>query len=106
MEQLRASVRTLVEFTLHGEDIRPAGGMLRDMQEGVLGHKARQKLLGDGWEAEVPLSLTVPVEDEEAELLLPLLEHDIRFDEQLTHRGLYRLALLNSKKSGNPPKRG
>lgn len=70
MEQLRASVRTLVEFTLHGEDIRPAGGMLRDMQEGVLGHKARQKLLGDGWEAEVPLSLTVPVEEGECELLL------------------------------------
>ncbi len=68
METIRISVRGLVEFTLHGADIRPAGSM-RDMQEGMLGHKARQGLLGEGWEAEVPLSLTVPV-DEEAEMLL------------------------------------
>lgn len=68
METIRISVRGLVEFTLHGADIRPAGSM-RDMQEGMLGHKARQSLLGEGWEAEVPLSLTIPVDDE-AELLL------------------------------------
>ncbi len=68
METIRIAVRTLVEFTLHGADIRPAGSM-RDMQEGMLGHKARQGLLGEGWEAEVPLSLTIPVDDE-AELLL------------------------------------
>lgn len=68
METIRIAVRTLVEFTLHGADIRPAGSM-KDMQEGVLGHKARQSLMGDGWEAEVPLSLTVPVDDE-ADLLL------------------------------------
>ena len=68
METIRISVRGLVEFTLHGADIRPAGSM-RDMQEGMLGHKARQGLLGEGWEAEVPVSLTVPV-DEEAEVLL------------------------------------
>ena len=70
MEQLRAAVRTVVEFTLHGTDIRPMGGQLRDMQEGVLGHKARQALLGEGWEAEKPLSLTVPVEEDEAELVI------------------------------------
>ncbi len=69
METIRIAVRTLVEFTLHGEDIRP-GGQIRDMQEGMLGHKARQSLLGEGWEAEVPLTLAVPVEDEESELLL------------------------------------
>ena len=68
METIRISVRGLVEFTLHGADIRPTGSM-RDMQEGTLGHKARQGLLGEGWEAEVPLSLTIPVDDE-AELLL------------------------------------
>jgi len=68
VETIRISVRGLVEFTLHGADIRPAGSM-RDMQEGMLGHKARQGLLGEGWEAEVPISLTVPV-DEEAEMLL------------------------------------
>ncbi len=69
METIRIAVRTLVEFTLNGTDIRP-GGQIRDMQEGMLGHKARQSLLGEGWEAEVPLTLTVPVEDEESELLL------------------------------------
>ena len=37
VEECRISVRELVEFTHHGEDIRPGGG-LRDMQEGMLGH--------------------------------------------------------------------
>ncbi len=68
METIRISVRSLVEFTLHGADIRPAGSM-KDMQEGTLGHKARQGLLGEGWESEVPLSLTIPMDDE-AELHL------------------------------------
>ena len=40
-EMKRISVRGLVEFTLHGEDIYPSGGTLREMQEGTLGHKAR-----------------------------------------------------------------
>ena len=66
----RISVRALVEFTLHGEDIYPSGGALRDMQEGALGHRARQALLGDGWEAEVPLILTVPADDDGGELLI------------------------------------
>jgi len=70
VEQLRVAVRTLVEFTLHGADIRRLGGQVRDMQEGMLGHKARQALLGDDWQAEVPLHMTVPVEDEDLELLL------------------------------------
>ncbi|MBQ7850825.1 MAG: hypothetical protein IJ343_13955, partial [Clostridia bacterium] len=64
------AVRQLVEFTLHGEDIRRLGGQIRDMQEGTLGHKARQALLGEDWQAEVPLSMTIPVEEEEATLLL------------------------------------
>jgi len=70
MEQVRVAVRTLVEFTLHGADIRRLGGQVRDMQEGMLGHKARQAPLGGDWQAEVPLSLSVPLEDEELELLL------------------------------------
>ena len=70
METIRVAVRSLVEFTLHGTDIRRLGGQVKDMQDGMLGHKARQSLLDEGWEAEVPLSLSVPVEDEEVELLL------------------------------------
>lgn len=68
MAQERVSVRALVEFTLHGEDIRP-GGSLRDMQEGMLGHKARQKLLTEGWQAEVPVSMEVPLEDDDTLLV-------------------------------------
>ncbi len=70
METIRVAVRTLVEFTLHGTDIRRLGGQVKDMQDGMLGHKARQSLLGEEWQAEVPLSLTIPVTDEDAELLL------------------------------------
>ena len=54
---LELSVRALVEFTYHGEDIRP-GGSLRDMREGMLGHQGRQALLaGEQWQTEVPLLL-------------------------------------------------
>ena len=70
MEELRVSVRELVEFTLHGADIRLISGRMQDMLDGTLGHQARQKLLGDGWQAEVPLNLPIPVEDEEMTLVL------------------------------------
>ena len=70
MEELRVSVRELVEFTLHGADIRLVSGRMQDMLDGTLGHQARQKLLGDGWQAEVPLNLPIPVEDEEMTLVL------------------------------------
>jgi len=62
------AVRTLVEFTLHGDDILRLGGSLKDMQAGMLGHKARQSLLGDAWQSEVPLGIRIPVEEEELEL--------------------------------------
>ena len=68
MQSEHLSVRGLVEFTLHGEDIAPVS--LRDMQEGMLGHKARQAALGEGWEAEVPLRLTLPLDGGEGELVL------------------------------------
>jgi len=69
MAENRISVRSLVEFTLHGEDLYPSGGTLRDMQEGMFGHKGRQADLAEGWEAEVPLSLRIEV-DEENTLLI------------------------------------
>lgn len=70
MESVRLSVRALVEFTLHGDDLYPSGGSLRDMREGMFGHKGRQAGLGEGWAAEVPLSLELPVEEEELTLCL------------------------------------
>ena len=64
MDIIRISARQLVEFTLHGSDITPAGS-LKAMHDGALGHRARQAALDDGWKAEVPLSLDIPVEDED-----------------------------------------
>ena len=69
MRQYRLSVRELVEFTCHGEDIVSGLSVLRDMQEGVAGHKGRQQALPPPWEAEVPLNLTLPM-DEETEMRL------------------------------------
>ncbi|MDO4483174.1 MAG: hypothetical protein Q4C54_01695 [Clostridia bacterium] len=62
MTNCSVSVRMLVEFSIHGGDILP-GGSIKDMQDGMLGHKARQKLLGDGWESEVSLTLDLPEAD-------------------------------------------
>ena len=68
METIRLAVRALVEFTLHGEDILRLGGKAQDMQDGTLGHKARQALLGEAWTSEVPVELNLPVEEEELAL--------------------------------------
>ena len=59
--QIRVSVRNLVEFSIHGDDIGP-GSSAQDMAAGMKGHKARQGLLAEGWQAEAPLSLTAEAE--------------------------------------------
>ncbi len=69
MEEFGVSVRTLVEFTHRGEDII-SGLPLKSMQDGVLGHKARQAILETDWETEKSLSLSLPLEDEEKTLVL------------------------------------
>ncbi len=58
----RLSVRDLVEFSIHGEDILPSSGK-QDMMAGMKGHKARQSMLGEGWRAELPLALTVTAQE-------------------------------------------
>ena len=63
MDSIRISARQLVEFTLHGEDIVPAGS-LKAMREGTQGHKARQMQLPEGWKAEVSLSICIPAADD------------------------------------------
>ena len=64
-----ANVSNIFDKKIHGEDIGPAPS-LRDMTEGMLGHKARQAALGgEGWRSEVPLQLRLPIA-EDAELLL------------------------------------
>ena len=63
LQQIRISVRNLVEFLLRCGDIdnRVGQGMqLRAMQEGTRIHKKLQKSMGSGYEAEVPLKLEIP----------------------------------------------
>ena len=50
-------------------------------------------------------ALPLVVTGDEAEPLLPLLSTPYLFEKDLAHKGLHHLALLNEKKSGNPPKR-
>ena len=56
---VRMSVRAVVETTLHGSDIVPAGSAMRRMREGAAAHRARQSEGGrliDGYRAEAALS--------------------------------------------------
>ena len=69
LETRTLAVRTLVEFTLHGEDISRSGD-LRAMQDGMLGHKARQAALSGDWQHEVPLKAEIPLEDLSLTLVL------------------------------------
>ena len=55
---VRASVRAVVEATLHGSDLQPASGAARRMREGAIAHKARQsgqKDRDESYRAEVAL---------------------------------------------------
>ena len=61
---LKLSVRALVEFTYHGEDIRPARSVSA-MMEGMSGHIARQGTLTADWQCEVPLTHDFPSETTE-----------------------------------------
>lgn len=65
MEMTRVSVRELVAFTFHGEDILP-GGSMQDMMDGTSGHIARQQELGDDWHVEVPLQLEIQSSDQDS----------------------------------------
>ena len=61
---MHLSVRELVEFTLHGESLTRSASV-RDMLDGTVSHKARQKALGEGWEIEAALKMELPYLDEE-----------------------------------------
>ena len=62
-ETLRVSVRALVEYTLHAEDLAGAAVDRERMLEGSRAHRARQSAAQEdlpGYESEVSLSLSVP----------------------------------------------
>lgn len=61
---IKISVRNLVEFILRSGDIDTSKGMGRDMeamQQGSRLHRKIQKGMGEGYRAEVPLDISVPV---------------------------------------------
>ncbi len=58
----RAAVRTVVEFSIHGEDLTPGGSQVGAMLDGGQAHRARQQTARErheDYEAEVALSATV-----------------------------------------------
>ncbi len=64
---VKVSVRSLVEFILRSGDIDNRHGGMRDsgaMQEGSRIHRKIQRSMGGNYEAEVPLSVTLPVSRE------------------------------------------
>ena len=63
MNTIKISIRNLVEFILNSGDLTTSSG-LKDpdaMQEGTRIHKKLQKSMGTGYNAEVALSITLPV---------------------------------------------
>lgn len=65
LQQVRISVRNLVEFLLRSGDIdnRMSRGLqLNAMQEGMRIHKKLQRAMGSSYSAEVPLRLDVPTD--------------------------------------------
>ena len=65
MQELHTSVRNLVEFILRGGDIdNRSGRMITDaMMEGSKIHRKIQRSMGEGYQAEVPLALTIEAEE-------------------------------------------
>jgi Rad3-related DNA helicase len=67
-EPLCLSVRELVEFSFHGENLT-RGMSVRSMLEGAISHRARQKALGEGWAVEAPIALSLDFLDDDTLLL-------------------------------------
>ena len=65
MQELHTSVRNLVEFILRGGDIdNRIGRMITDaMMEGSKIHRKIQRSMGENYQAEVPLALTIEAEE-------------------------------------------
>ena len=78
-EEIRISVRDLVEFVLRSGDLdeRAAGASEEAMLEGARMHRKLQREEGSEYMAEVPLSILYPIllsEEGEAEMASVLLE--------------------------------
>ena len=72
---IKISVRNLVEFIMRGGDIDNRTGGSRDtdaMREGSKIHRMIQKRMGSNYSAEVPLSIKVPINQEEHEIMVQI----------------------------------
>lgn len=73
----------------------------------MLGYKAALAGLVDAFAAEMKTDdLRLIVTGEDAERMDMPSSLEAQYDADLAHRGLCRLARMNARKSGNPPKRG
>ena len=71
-DKIKVSVRTLVEFIMRSGDLEPGSGRMDAdaMQAGSRLHRKIQKSMGSDYAAEVPLSIEIPLQDEEESFLL------------------------------------
>lgn len=71
-DTVKVSVRTLVEFIMRSGDLDTGTGRMDAdaMQEGSRLHRKIQKGMGSNYRAEVPLSVSVPLQDGEESFLL------------------------------------
>lgn len=71
-DTVKVSVRTLVEFIMRSGDLDTGTGRVDAdaMQEGSRLHRKIQKGMGSNYRAEVPLSVSVPLQDGEESFLL------------------------------------
>ena len=94
LREITVSVRALAEFSLQTGDIALSVGMLERMNEGALGHRQLQSMLGPGWVAEEPLTRSETVEG-------TLLTLQGRAD--AVCRGSDPLCVLEIKTTQSPP---
>ena len=73
VQEVKLSVRNLIEFVLRSGDIVSGKTGTRDvqaMQEGSRIHRKIQRRMGTNYQAEVPLSIKIPITYDEGELAL------------------------------------
>ena len=71
--EIKISVRSLVEFILRSGDLDNRSGGRKDidaMQEGSRIHRKIQKRMGSNYSAEFPLSITVPIQKDALEFVI------------------------------------
>lgn len=107
-EALKAKAALLPDVLLAQPKAAIGTNTVDSMRAGLLlGHVAALEGLIARFEAEMGQgSLPLLVTGEGADIAQTLQGSAVKTDLHLVHRGLYKMAALNERKSGNPPKRG